>query len=120
MRPCRDCLRIFRHRNRGARKPWPAHVYHQGDGRLCPRHQAQELACSARRRAKKQNASPAWADAGKINALYRGASQLRAAGVDVEVDHVVPLNGRTVCGLHVHQNLRVISARENALKSNKF
>lgn len=75
---------------------------------------------AARRRAAKLRATPGWVDQERINCFYEIAQAYREAGIDCHVDHVVPLQGRRVCGLHVHENLQVIPAQVNRSKSNHF
>lgn len=68
-----------------------------------------------------QSATPRWADHEAIDAFYVEARQLSArTGVKHEVVHIIPLQGRNVCGLHVPWNLRVVTKTDNAKKHATF
>ncbi len=73
-----------------------------------------------RRKMIKRKAMPVWADKTALRKIYEKAIKRRMAGEDVQIDHVVPLQHKLVCGLHVHYNLRVIHRLKNAEKSNYF
>lgn len=63
---------------------------------------------------------PSWADVAAIQAIYAEAQRLTTeTGVPHEVDHVVPLLGRGVTGLHWEGNMRVVTRTENRRKSNR-
>jgi len=65
-------------------------------------------------RAAIRRATPPWADVKAIRRFYLD----RPDGM--EVDHMVPLVGRTVCGLHVVWNLQYLTRSQNASKGNKL
>ena len=78
----------------------------------------------AKRRASKLRASPTWLtidDDFMFNEIYQ-MRKIRTAdtGVEHHVDHIIPLQGRNVCGLHVWCNLQLLPASENIRKSNKL
>lgn len=64
---------------------------------------------------------PPWADKEKIAQFYIIVSNLNQNEKrHYSVDHIVPLNGDTVSGLHVETNLQILSFAENSGKGNKF
>lgn len=72
------------------------------------------------RRARKLQAMPSWADIDKITLVYKKAKWLESiTGLKYHVDHVIPLKGKNVCGLHIWENLQILEASINLSKSNK-
>lgn len=75
-------------------------------------------------RAARRNAVPTWISKvlkEEIQSFYIDARlKTKETGIKYEVDHIVPLMGENVCGLHVPWNLRVITQFENRSKKNKF
>lgn len=76
------------------------------------------------RRAKLKHRMPNWLTTEQkfdILAVYKKARIIsEETGVKHQVDHVVPLRGKLVSGLHVPWNLQVLPAFENQSKGNRF
>lgn len=85
------------------------------------RYLASSRESRARQRALRLRRLAKWADRKKIADIYREANRItRRTGVPHEVDHIIPLQGKSVSGLHVETNLRVIPRSENIKKSNRY
>jgi hypothetical protein len=85
------------------------------------RNRERWFAAIAQRAKQRRQATPAWADRRAILALYEEAKRLtRATGVEYHVDHIIPLKGKWVCGLHVWENLRIVTRAVNQRKANRF
>lgn len=84
------------------------------------RHPHKINAQIAKRKAAKLLATPSWAVEPEIQKFYELAKRMEMeTGIEHHVDHIVPLQGKSVCGLHVQANLQVLPAFENLSKHNK-
>ena len=79
---------------------------------------------AAQRKAHVKRATPSWLTPDQkahIKRTYRLAQIMKEeTGLDYHVDHIIPLRGKNVCGLHVPKNLRVLRADLNTAKSNIY
>jgi hypothetical protein len=79
---------------------------------------------TALRHTAKMQRTPSWLskhDKLHIKCLYQvAAMRTRESGYVWHVDHVIPLQGENVCGLHVPSNLQVIPAYDNVSKGNRY
>lgn len=79
---------------------------------------------TSKRRCMLLNAIPDWLTEdhfNSINEFYKKASDLqKQTGIKYHVDHIIPIQGKTVCGLHVPWNLQILEASANISKSNKL
>lgn len=77
-------------------------------------NKAYYLSNLAKRRATKLLATPKFADLDKIKDIYKNCPK------GYEVDHIVPLRSKLVCGLHVSWNLQYLTIKQNRSKGNKL
>lgn len=83
----------------------------------------ERLKYGSRRQMMIVNYCPEWANNEKIKAIYaeRDRMNIECGQLDrYEVDHVIPVCHDLVCGLHVPENLQIVTKRQNRSKSNKF
>ena len=87
-------------------------------------HQPRYAALNLIRELKKNQRTPKWLtddQKNQIIEIYHQASLLtKQNDVQYHVDHIVPLCGKNVSGLHVPWNLQIITAKENLRKYNKL
>lgn len=104
-------------------------VFEEDGDRLAKRRSTRAAAESKRRFMKKCSSSPHFEE--EIGEIYYQAKLLQSKleqcvvsddpyDTVVNVDHIVPISNKYICGLHAPQNLRIIPARENFQKQATF
>jgi len=61
-----------------------------------------------------EKATPNWVNRNEIINFYKNCPKTH------HVDHIVPLRGNNVCGLHIINNLQYLPIKENLSKGNKY
>lgn len=90
-----------------------------------PARKASYAKKAIKRRQKHSKAAVAWADKKAITAIYAARDALPTPS-EWHVDHIIPLTGKdaqgnhVVCGLHVHNNLKIVPAKQNMAKGARF
>ena len=68
-----------------------------------------------------RSATPSWADKAAMRDFYERVKLCAAlTGIDLTVDHIVPIKGDGVCGLHVPHNLQILKADDNRRKGARY
>ncbi len=80
----------------------------------CRSNRGKVNANTSKRRAKKLQRTPKWADLDAIKRFYENCP----AGY--EVDHIIPLQGKNISGFHVLENLQYLTKSENCRKGNRY
>jgi hypothetical protein len=84
-------------------------------------HPGERAARQCTRYARQLMAMPIWANPEAIKAFYLEAARLtKETGIVHSVDHIIPLQGKNVCGFHHEGNLQILIKRENSVKGNSF
>ena len=72
---------------------------------------------NASRKKSQRTATPSWANKSAMQAIYVKAKEWSdILGVKLEVDHIVPINSKLVCGLHCEDNMQLLSSSLNNKK----
>ncbi len=113
----KDRKRAYDTKRREEKRP----LYRAASRRNRKKNPGKKNADTQARRAAFAKRMPPWVTKDDCSAFYEMAARVsRCLGIPHHVDHIVPLRGRLVSGLHVPLNLRVIPASVNVAKGNRY
>jgi len=78
-------------------------------------HPGKVNAANVAYQAAKLKRTPVWADKKSIQEFY-----ILASKNNMHVDHIIPLRGKLVSGLHILENLQLLPSTDNHQKSNHY
>lgn len=124
----RQCTRNHYYKNRDHYIEYSKEYYqHNKDDRLKTmnvwRHNNKHRHTTYTKRFKKhgQQSIKYWGYKESMEQIYQESTRLRELlDVDFVVDHIIPLNSDTVCGLHCWHNLQILTREENTRKGNDY
>ena len=127
---CKQCRKDYRHKVKNLIQIYNKNWLEKNKGYTTIAHKkwrednlAKHNANGAKYRASRLLATPKWLNKEhleKIEEFYKEAENLtKITGIKYTVDHIIPLQGKDVCGLHVPWNLQVITQTENIRKLNR-
>ena len=143
---CKDCIRLYKEANKESIRTYVKEYEEKNANKIAERKQAyyyknkesinkrnseyrktnkaKSNTLTRKYQADKLKRTPTWLtqhDYKVMESKYAIAAWLSAVvGIEYHVDHIIPLRGKTVSGLHVPDNLSVIRAKDNLEKSNKY
>lgn len=110
---CKQCKSIYQNAIRQSPEGREKHNFYNA---IYQKNNLDKLAArQAQRRAIKKMATPPWFEKEKVDLVYKKAKEW-----GFEVDHVIPLKSKTVCGLHCWANLQLLDLKTNRSKGNKI
>ena len=86
-----------------------------------PEQKGKWVAYVTARQKRIKKATPTWANLDTIKQFYIEAQRLtKETGIPHEVDHIIPIKGKLVSGLHVPANLQILTEKQNQIKNARY
>lgn len=118
---CKPCRNAGERRLYNNRTEDQAEAHRERSRKWRSRNPAKRAAQVAKYKAVKSKRTPQWSDLDAIAAIYQECARVsKETGVPHHVDHILPLRGELVSGLHVPANLQILPAEDNMSKGNRW